>query len=158
MKRPPLPVLAPSALAPRLLVAATLPLLLGSCTLGAYFSPITPFERATNGLYEGEGNGVTGRVPYRLTLTVQQAAGKASGVLQNLESKKNYSGNGTIRMAADGVALDMNFYENGNRYRAALHGTLKDGHIYGQLHTVFLGKQVFPYNVNLARVADAPTP
>lgn len=131
-----------------------LPVLLSSCAIGAYFSPITPFERATNGLYEGEGNGVTGRVPYRLTLTVQEKSGRASGVLQNLESKKTYTGSGTIKGTSDSAQLDMNFFEGGNKYRAALHAELSGGRIIGRIRTVLLGQELFPYNINLQKVGE----
>ncbi len=143
-----------SRLAPHLALLA-LPVVLGSCAIGAYFSPITPFERATNGLYEGEGNGVTGRVPYRLTLTVQEKTGRASGVLQNLESKKTYSGSGTVKGTSESAQLDMNFYEGGNRHRAALHAELAGGRIIGRIRTVLLGQELFPYNVNLVKVSEA---
>ena len=147
----------------RALAVLALPALLAACAPGATFTPITPLERATNGLYQGEGNGLTGRVPYRLTLTVQQKAGRASGVLQNLESKKTYAGSGTIQASAGeggagGVDLDMNFYENGDKYRAALHATIQNRHIIGRLRTVLLGQKLFPYNINLAKLDDAAAP
>ncbi|WP_291426519.1 hypothetical protein [Deinococcus sp.] len=134
---------------------AALTALLSSCTIGAHFSPVTPFEQATNGLYEGEGNGVTGRVPYRLTLSVQDKAGRANGVLQNLESKKTYTGSGTIKGTSGSAQLDMNFYENGDKYRAALHAELSDGHIIGRIRTVLLGQELFPYNINLKKLGGA---
>ena len=86
----------------KLLPLLALPALLGSCAIGAYFSPISALERSVNGLYEGEGNGVTGRVPYRLTLTLQEQAGRVSGVLTNLESKKTYTGSGSFRRTQAG--------------------------------------------------------
>lgn len=129
---------------------------LGGCALGAYINPETPLERAVNGTYEGVGNGITGRVPYRLVLNVQERAGRASGVLTNLESKKAYAATGSFRPAEGGGAIDLTMYEGGDKYRAALHGELRGGTIAGQLKTVLLGRELFPYNVTLNKVTATP--
>ncbi|MFC5847927.1 hypothetical protein [Deinococcus petrolearius] len=139
-----------------LLAALLLAPVLGGCAVGAYISPATPLERAVNGTYEGVGSGLTGRVPYRLVLTVQERTGRASGVLTNLESKKAYAATGSFRPAAGGGALDLTMYEEGDRYRAALHGELRAGAITGQIKTVLLGKELFPYNVTLNKVPATP--
>lgn len=139
------------------LLLAALPVILSSCAIGAYFPPITALERTTNGIYEGEGNGITGRVPYRLTLTIQEKAGRANGVLQNLESKKTYTGSGTFRRTIDGADVDMNFFENGNKFRAVIRAQMQGSNLIGQLKTVLLGQELFPYNINFKKV-DAATP
>lgn len=138
------------------LAALLLAPVLGGCAFGAYISPETPLERTVNGTYEGVGNGITGRVPYRLVLTVQERAGRASGVLTNLESKKAYAATGSFRPAEGGGALDLTMYEGGDKYRAALHGDLRAGAITGQIKTVLLGKELFPYNVTLNKVTATP--
>lgn len=138
----------------KLLPLLALPALLGSCAIGAYFSPISALERSVNGLYEGEGNGVTGRVPYRLTLTLQEQAGRVSGVLTNLESKKTYTGSGSFRRTQAGGQVDMNFFENGNKFRAAIHADLSGDTLTGKLRTVLLGKELFPYNISFKKVAE----
>ena len=130
-----------------------LPAVLGSCAIGAYFSPVTALERSVNGLYEGEGNGVTGRVPYRLTLTVQEQAGRVNGVLTNLESKKTYTGSGSFKRTQAGGQVDMNFFENGNKFRAAIHADLSGDTLTGKLRTVLLGKELFPYNITFRKVS-----
>lgn len=137
-----------------------LPLLLGACAWGATFSPITPLEREVNGLYEGLGVGGTGRVPYRLTLTVQERAQKASGVLVNLESRKSYAATGTFKRAAGGYALELTMFENGDQHRANLHATWQSGgKIGGLLRTVLLGRELLGYGVNLNKVSEAaPVP
>lgn len=140
------------------LALAALPVILSSCAIGAYFPPITPLERATNGLYEGEGRGLTGRVPYRLTLTIQEKAGRANGVLVNLESKKTYTGSGTFRRTIEGADLDMRFYENGDKFRAAIHAQMRDTSIIGQLKTALLGQELFPYNINFKKVEAETAP
>lgn len=138
------------------LTALALPAVLGSCAIGAYFPPITPLERATNGLYEGEGKGMTGRVPYRLTLSLQESSGRASGVLTNLESQKTYAGSGTFKRSPDGGWLDMNFFEGGNKFRAAIHAELKGENVIGQLRTVLFGREILPYNINFKKVTSPP--
>lgn len=148
-----MPAKIPSAPA---LAALALPALLGSCAIGAYFPPITPLERATNGLYEGEGKGITGRVPYRLTLSLQENSGRANGVLTNLESQKTYAGSGTFKRSPEGGWLDMNFYEGGSKLRAAIHAELKGENVIGQLRTVLFGRELLPYNINFRKVTNPP--
>ena len=140
---------------------------LSSCAWGAYFSPLTALERSVNGLYEGLGVGGTGRVPYRLTLTIQEREGRASGVLTNLESRKSYASSGTFKKAAlsgtPGGALDLQMYENGDQHRANLHAVISGEKISGTLRTVLLGRELLGYVVELNRVnavvpVAVPTP
>lgn len=137
---------------PQRVAVLALPVLLSSCALGAYFSPITALEHTANGLYEGEGNGITGRVPYRFTLTLQEKSGRANGVLVNLESQKTYTGSGSFKRTPSGGYLDLNFFENGSKYRAVMHAELTGQSIIGQVKTVLLGQQLFPYNINLKKL------
>ncbi|GGM05994.1 hypothetical protein [Deinococcus aerophilus] len=136
--------------------ALLLPPVLSGCALGAYLSPLTPLERAANGTYEGIGVGGTGRVPYRLTLTVQEREGRATGVLVNLESRKAYAASGTFKRSEAGGALELNLYENGDQHRANLHAVLNGPKISGVLRTVVLGRELLGYTVELNRVETAP--
>lgn len=129
-----------------------LALLLAGCAPRVNFTPLTPLEETTNGLYQGEGVGLTGRIPYRLTLAVQERSAQASGVLHNLSSGKIYAGSGTFRTTTTGGILDMNFYENGQSFRATLHADLQGDKLSGKLRTVLLGKELLPYNIALKRV------
>lgn len=150
--------MSPQKLPAPLLPLVVLPAVLSSCAIGAYFSPVTAFERSVNGLYEGEGNGVTGRVPYRLTLTVQEGSGRVNGVLSNLESKKTYTGSGTFKRTPSGGMVDMNFFENGNKFRAAIHAELSGEVLTGRLRTVLLGQELFPYNISFRKVSGSTAP
>lgn len=148
--------LRPAALS---LLAASL----SGCAWGAYLSPLTALERSVNGLYEGIGVGGTGRVPYRLTLTIQEREGRASGVLTNLESRKSYASSGTFKRAAQGGALELQMYENGDQHRANLHAVVAGEKISGTLRTVLLGRELLGYTVELNKVgavapAAVPTP
>lgn len=150
-------------LAPALLLLAPV---LGGCALGAYLSPLTPLERAVNGTYEGIGVGGTGRVPYRMTLTVQEREGRAAGVITNLESRKVYAASGTFKRLDQGGALEMNLFENGDKHRGNLHATLSGTRINGVLRTVLLGRELLGYTIELNQVTGeapaaapaAPTP
>lgn len=138
----------------------TLPLLtmplLGSCALlNPRVSPLTAFERAANGLYEGEGTNLMSRIPYRLTLTVQEGRGQASGVLTNLASHKTYTGSGTFKRSDTGGTLDMNFFENGHAYRATLRAEWQDGQLLGQVRSVVAGRELLTYNLSMKK-SDAP--
>ncbi|MDB5045586.1 MAG: hypothetical protein JWQ08_1636 [Deinococcus sp.] len=88
--------------------------LLGSCAWGAYLPPSTALERQVNGVYEGIGVGPTGRVPYRLSISLVERDGRASGTLVNLESRKTYAGSGTFKRLQDGTDLTLNLYEKGS--------------------------------------------
>ncbi len=136
--------------------ALLLPPALSGCALGAYLSPLTPLERAVNGTYEGIGVGGTGRVPYRLTLTVQEREGRATGVMVNLESRKAYAASGTFKRNGAGGALELNLYENGDQHRGNLHAVLDGPKISGVLRTVVLGRELLGYTVELKRVENAP--
>ena len=138
----------------RTALLCTLPALLGSCAWGAFLSPLTPLERRVNGLYEGIGVGGTGRVPYRLTLTIQQREGRATAVLVNDESHKTYAGSGTFKTSGDGGALELNFYENGKDHRANLHATVSGTKVNGTLRTVLLERELLGYVVDLNKVSD----
>ncbi|PNY82721.1 hypothetical protein [Deinococcus koreensis] len=129
---------------------------LSGCAWGAFLSPLTALERSVNGLYEGIGVGGTGRVPYRLTLTIQEREGRAAGVLTNLESRKSYAASGTFRKAAQGGALELQMYENGDQHRANLHAVVAGEKINGTLRTVLLGKELLGYVVELNKVGAAP--
>lgn len=139
---------------------ALLPLLLPAltgCAIGAYISPMTAWERAVAGTYEGVGVGGTGRVPYRLVLNVQQRGGQVSGVLTNLESRKAYALSGTFERptggsAGDEVRLDGNLYESGDKHRGTLRGTLGPKAFKGTLRTVLLGKELLGYELELTKV------
>jgi len=145
-----------SALARLLPAALLLPALTG-CTFGAHISAHTPLERALNGTYEGIGVGGTGRVPYRLVLSVQEREGRASGVITNLESRKAYAVSGSFKRSGEGGSLDVNLYEGGNKLRGTLRGDLKDGKLSALLRTVLLGKELLGYVVNLEKVGtDTP--
>lgn len=147
LSRRPSPLLVPPLL--------TLPLL-GSCALlTPHVAPLTAFERAANGLYEGEGTNLVSRIPYRLTLTVQEGRGQASGVLTNLASHKTYTGSGTFKRSEKGGTLDMNFFENGHSYRATLRAEWQDGQLLGQVRSVLAGRELLTYNLSLKK-ADAP--
>ncbi|CAM3711846.1 Lipoprotein [Deinococcus saxicola] len=129
-----------------------LPPVLNGCAFGAYISPLTPLERSVNGTYEGIGVGGTGRVPYRLTLTVQEREGRATGVITNLESRKAYAASGTFKRSATGGALELGLFENGDKHRGNLHGTLTGTTVSGVLRTVLLGREVLGYTIELNQV------
>lgn len=135
--------------------ALLLPPVLSGCALGAYLSPLTPLERAVNGTYEGVGVGGTGRVPYRLTLTVQEREGRATGVITNLESRKAYAASGTFKRGGDGGALELGLFENGDKHRGNLHATISGPKISGVLRTVLLGRELLGYTLELNRVTEA---
>lgn len=144
-----------SSLACLAAAALLLPPALSGCALGAYLSPLTPLERAVNGTYEGIGVGGTGRVPYRMTLTVQEREGRATGVITNLESRKAYAASGTFKRSGNGGALELNLFENGDKHRGNLHATLSGSKISGVLRTVLLGRELLGYTVELERVGEA---
>lgn len=149
--------MVPRAL-PRLLpVAALLPALTG-CALGAYISPVTPLERAVSGTYEGVGVGGTGRVPYRLVLSVQEREGRASGAITNLESRKAYAVSGKFQRVQDGGSLDVALYEDGDKYRGTLRGQIVGTKFSGVLRTVLLGRELLGYNVNLEKQTAGANP
>lgn len=135
--------------------ALLLPPVLSGCALGAYLSPLTPLERAVNGTYEGVGVGGTGRVPYRLTLTVQEREGRATGVITNLESRKAYAASGTFKRGGEGGALELGLFENGDKHRGNLHATISGPKISGVLRTVLLGRELLGYTLELNRVTEA---
>lgn len=136
----------------------TLPLL-GSCALlTPRVAPLTAFERAANGLYEGEGTNLMSRIPYRLTLTVQEGRGQASGVLTNLASHKTYTGSGTFKRSDTGGTLDMNFFENGHAYRATLRAEWQNGQLLGQVRSVVAGRELLTYNLSMKKADTAPAP
>jgi hypothetical protein len=141
----------------RLAVAALLllPPVLSGCAFGAYLSPLTPLERAVNGTYEGIGVGGTGRVPYRMTLTVQEREGRATGVITNLESRKAYAASGTFKRSGNGGALELNLFENGDKHRGNLHATVTETKISGVLRTVLLGRELLGYTIELNRVGES---
>lgn len=139
----------------RFLAALLLPPVLSGCAFGAYLSPMTPLERAVNGTYEGIGVGGTGRVPYRMTLTVQEREGRAAGVITNLESRKVYAASGTFKRLDQGGALEMNLFENGDKHRGNLHATLNGTKISGVLRTVLLGRELLGYTIELNQVPGA---
>ncbi len=138
----------------RVLAAALLllPPVLSGCAFGAYISPLTPLERAVNGTYEGIGVGGTGRVPYRMTLTVQEREGRATGVITNLESRKAYAASGTFKRSAKGGALELGLFENGDKHRGNLHATLNGTKVSGVLRTVLVGRELLGYNIELSQV------
>ncbi|MBI0447219.1 hypothetical protein [Deinococcus sp. DB0503] len=140
-----------------LLVAALLPALTG-CAFGAYIAANTPLERAINGTYEGVGVGGTGRVPYRLILSVQEREGRASGVITNLESHKAYAVSGKFQRAGEGGTLDVNLYENGDKWRGTLRGEIAGMKLSGTLRTVLLGKELLGYVVNLEKQPEGNLP
>ncbi|MBB5375472.1 hypothetical protein HNQ07_000916 [Deinococcus metalli] len=147
----------PRGLRARAVLPLALPTVLASCALGAYLSPQTALERRVNGLYEGIGVGGTGRVPYRLTLTIQQREGRATAVLVNDESRKAYAGSGTFQATGDGGALELKFFENGDQHRANLHATVIGTKVSGTLRTVLLGRELLGYVVELNKVSDSTT-
>lgn len=106
----------------RLLPAALLLPALTGCAWGAYIAGNTPLERAVNGTYEGIGVGGTGRVPYRLVLSVQEREGRASGVITNLESHRAYAVGGAFKRLEAGSSLDVSLFENGDKLRGTLRG------------------------------------
>lgn len=126
--------------------------------IGAYISPTTALERAVNGTYEGIGTGLTGRVPYRMTLTVMEREGRATGAILNLESKKAYAFAGTFKRTPEGGYLDLNLYENGDKHRGNIHGELQGVKLSGTLRTVLLGKELLSYNLNLSKVPYESVP
>ena len=138
----------------RLMPLLVVPLLAG-CSLSANFSPLSPLERQVNGLYEGVGLGPTGRVPYRLVLTVQPRSQQASGVLTNLSSRKTYTLSGTYRPLGEALVLDTALFENGNEHRGNLRADWQAGTLSGQLRTVLFGKELLTYRLDLKRVAAA---
>jgi hypothetical protein len=125
---------------------------LGGCAWGAYLPPTTALERQINGMYEGIGTGPTGRVPYRLTVSVVERDGRASGSLVNLESHKTYAGSGTFKRLQDGTELTLNLYENG-RHRANVYLVRREQNgqvsLDGYLRTVLLGREALGYTLNL---------
>lgn len=137
--------------------AALLPALTG-CAFGAFISPSTALEKALNGTYEGIGVGGTGRVPYRLVLSVQEREGRASGVITNLESRKAYALSGKFERSGEGGTLDVNLYENGDRLRGTLRGQIVGTKFSGTLRTVLLGKELLGYTVNLEKQVAGATP
>ncbi|WP_102126221.1 hypothetical protein [Deinococcus planocerae] len=149
---------------PRLLCTTALLTALTGCALGAFISPTTPLERAVGGTYEGVGVGGTGRVPYRLVLSVQEREGKASGVMTNLESRKAYAVSGKFQRVENGGAIDVGLFEEGNKYRGTLRGEIVGTKFSGVLRTVLLGRELLGYNVTLekqtgeAAPASAPVP
>ncbi|WP_034383204.1 hypothetical protein [Deinococcus sp. YIM 77859] len=140
-----------------LLVAALLPGLTG-CAFGAYIAANTPLERAINGTYEGIGVGGTGRVPYRLILYVQEREGRASGVITNLESRKAYAVSGKFQRAGEGGTLDVNLYEDGDKWRGTLRGEIAGTKLSGTLRTVLLGRELLGYVVNLEKQPEGNPP
>lgn len=139
------------------LAAALLPALSG-CTLGARIDASTALERALNGTYEGVGVGGTGRVPYRLLLGIEERGGRASGVLTNLESRKAYAVSGKFQRAGPGGTLDVNLYEDGDKFRGTLRAEIAGKQLQGTLRTVLLGRELLGYTVTLERQETAPTP
>lgn len=131
---------------------------LTGCAIGAYISPLSALERQVGGLYEGVGKGPTGRVPYRLVLSVQQKSGKVSGVLTNLESQKAYTLSGTFEKASAGLTLDTALFEDGDKHRGNLRGSWQAGDLSGELKTVLFGKEILTYQLSLQRVSDLATP
>lgn len=152
------------AWAPALLAALALPL--SGCALGALISPATPLERALNGTYEGVGTGLTGRVPYRLILSVQEKGGTVSGVLTNLESRKAYALSGRFRREVApgrapglGGGISARLFEGGDKERGELSAQLGGGELRGTLRTVLLGQPLLRYELALRRVEPvAPNP
>ncbi|BDP42288.1 hypothetical protein DAETH_22570 [Deinococcus aetherius] len=146
----------------RLLSAAALLTALTGCALGAYISPTTPLERMVGGTYEGIGVGGTGRVPYRLVLSVQEREGRASGVMTNLESRKAYAVSGKFQRVENGGGIDVGLFEEGNKYRGTLRGRITGNRFSGVLRTVLLGRELLGYNVTLEKqtgeTSPAPTP
>ncbi|GGR80304.1 hypothetical protein [Deinococcus sedimenti] len=151
----PLPHARPALTAALLLLTPAL----SGCAWGAYFPAITPLERQVNGVYEGEGNGPTGRVPYRLTLGLVERDGRASGSLVNLESRKVYAGSGTFKRFVDGTEITLQLFENG-AHRANLyvvrHDTNGQVSLDGHLRTVLLGREALSYGVSLRPVPAQP--
>lgn len=139
-----------SSLPRRASLALLLPALTG-CAIGAYISPLSPLERQFNGTYEGVGKGPTGHVPYRLLLSLQPKAGKVSGVLTNLESRKAYALSGTFQQAGDRLTLDTALFEDGDKHRGNLRGVWEGGKLSANLRTVLLGQELLSYNLELTR-------
>jgi hypothetical protein len=142
-------------------VAPLLAPLLGSCAWGAYLPPSTALERQVNGMYEGIGVGPTGRVPYRLTVSLVERDGLASGTLVNLESHKTYAGSGSFKRLQDGTELTLNLYENGHhRANVSLVRREQNGQISldGVLRTVLLGREILGYTLNLYPMQAPPQP
>ncbi|KEF34426.1 MULTISPECIES: hypothetical protein [Deinococcus] len=135
------------------------PLLLPGCALGANIAASTALERAVNGVYEGVGQGLTGRVPYRLLLSVQEREGRATGVLTNLESRKAYAVSGSFqRVGAAGGSVEVNLYEGGDALRGTLRAEIGAGKLSGTLRTVLLGRELLTYTVNLERQGEEAAP
>lgn len=132
---------------------ALTPLLSGCALLGAELTPVTALERQLNGTFEGYATGVTGRVPYRLTLVYTQRSAQATGVLLNLQSRKAYSVTGRFTWGGQSGSLDLNGYE-GSAWRATFRGEMTAGQVTGRLNSVVLGREVLPFNLTLNRVAD----
>lgn len=145
-------------LLPRLLAAAALLPALTGCAFGAYIAGNTPLERAVNGTYEGVGVGGTGRVPYRLILSVQEREGRASGVITNLESRKAYAVSGKFQRVGAGGSLDVNLFENGDKLRGTLRAEIAGTKLSGTLRTVLLGKELLGYTVNLEKQVPGTSP
>lgn len=134
----------------RLLSLLAAPLLLPGCALGANIAASTALERAVSGVYEGVGSGLTGRVPYRLLLSVQEREGRATGVLTNLESRKAYALSGSFqRVGTAGGSIEVNLYESGDNLRGTLRAELGAGKLSGTLRTVLLGRELLSYTMNL---------
>lgn len=132
--------------------AAALTFILSGCAWGAYLTPATALERAVNGTYEGIGVGGTGRVPYRMTLTLLEREGRATGAITNLESKKAYALSGSFKPTRGGGYLELQLFENGNKHRGNLHGQLQGQKITGLLRTVLFGRELLGYTVELNKV------
>lgn len=142
----------------RLLSTSALLSTLTGCAFGAFISPTTPLERALNGTYEGIGVGGTGRVPYRLVLSVQEREGTASGVMTNLESHKAYAVSGKFQRVQGGGSLDVGLFEGGNKHRGTLRGQIQGNQFSGVLRTVLLGRELLGYNVTLERQTGEAMP
>ena len=139
-----------SALRCALPAALLLPALTG-CAIGAYIGGNTSLEKALNGTYQGIGVGGTGRVPYRLLLSVQERGGRASGVMTNLESQKAYAVSGKFQRAPEGGSIDVNLYEDGDKWRGTLRAQVTGTKLSGTLRTVLLGRELLGYTVNLEK-------
>lgn len=135
--------------------------LLGSCAWGAYLPPTTALEREINGMYEGIGTGPTGRVPYRLTVSVVERDGRVSGSLVNLESHKTYAGSGIFKRLQDGTELTLTLYENGS-HRANIYLVRREQNgqvsLDGSLRTVLLGREVLGYALSLHPMQPSSQP
>ena len=93
-------------------------------------------------------------MPYRLTLTLQEQAGRVSGVLTNLENRKAYALSGSFEQKGNTLTLDTSLFEQGNQHRGNLRGEVREGEFSGQLRTVLFGKELLSYRVTLGRVSS----